>query len=1418
MPRQVGRSPGNISSVQAPQLTDFATGNYQNVIQKTMDNYAQAMSAAASAAKVDQQHASQLKREAIEFERQRLAQHRAAQEKGGGGGGAKILGAIAGLGKVVAQGLQAQQEIKQQEFNNDLALKRENRAQESHELGIEDREYQREIEANKAQLSQLDQMVQAQTQEWELQLQDTIINGSREAGYTAATSYVDEYRNSEYFKALPPEHQFYINNNMNKWLTQQRGESLSEIEAERRALVTSQRDVAVQQAQVRYAPILQEINTGAGVLTPEEINERVGGINEIITDTIESDPALQGILRNKKEYLQYVAETYKPLAQALNNYFETTGERVSETNRTIKAIQGIAQLENLRSTPGVEMTDSEFVANGTIILRELGLPGSIESFPTTQTNIARQRNEDYAQIEQLEETTIRSDNLRRLGEDDPTVEQARNFLVAKKVYNALSDGSADGDIVDLEYAIKQSPHEAQARGWDRVLSYFKEFDADRKQALQLQDELAEREQQYAALKAKISPPTQVEIRIPGDSGLGVDEQGTPLGTTPQSRVDIVDVERRVPQATKEELDALEKKLEVTRSRIGELGRKWEVRGLDIYNPKNKKHLEALGQRSQAALDIVTEEAQVNRVPTNTNSAAPAPAPTSSEDTEAKLKSALSFELDRAGLGTMPEITSQDENTSTQLTILNKSYAEGMVELQNAYSKGENPDIDSIIKGLPGALPGVNAKEYGEHFNTLKINLEKADKLLENKSKWYRTKWGEPTGGIVPTPNFTDGGQRSQPQTVAVPNNRTGQGGTQIDAPTMPLKGNLAGTKYGYAPFKGGNVQFTSNFGMRTHPVTGKQKMHTGIDIVSNDPRVASIQGGEVVFVGPKDQHNGGWGNYVVVKTPNGKYEHFAHLREVSVTKGQKIDPATQIGLMGGGASDPGRGTSTGRHLHYGVGTKFDGANVSGWIDPIEYMKGFTGSVELPRGQGDLGNGTTNNYQTNSGVSNTGVRKISENVYYSNGYVFDRNTGKFREATPNEVAQFPNYTPVSTTNHRSSNIPARELENQDGTTTIEEWEIPAEARNEGTFLFVRPTGRTSTRGGQPVLAVEGYKDGKKLFSVEAVSGATGLNGDRTTSGKNGMLPEGKWSVATNTIPGSGAGVGDLFLPLTSQFGGHNRSAIGIHYDADGDGDTAGCLATLTKADRDKIYNFVRNSGRSLNLYVNTSRVSRVLGRSTVNSSPTGNPSYGTNQTSPNAPAFSGKNNPNANYGYSGLKGQAAASVAKAGDSIGIPAVWIADYLYHESGFNSRIQNSINATGVFQVIPKTLKWLHPGMTMEEYRSKGLHWQLTVSLPKYIKQVEKDAGKKVKSIHDFAAAIWGGGDWLKKSEAERTKENWTDGNIRWNAYKKKWGSRVGRSYTNPQGGADDNIIHSHPRSNCPQCQQMVINGDFSTHKIGL
>lgn len=124
-------------------------------------------------------------------------------------------------------------------------------------------------------------------------------------------------------------------------------------------------------------------------------------------------------------------------------------------------------------------------------------------------------------------------------------------------------------------------------------------------------------------------------------------------------------------------------------------------------------------------------------------------------------------------------------------------------------------------------------------------------------------------------------------------------------------------------------RITSKFGLRTHPITGKQSFHYGMDFgavksgVAGD-NVYSVADGVVI----SSKLYGGWGNYVVVQH-KGFTTLYAHLLKRTVALGQTIKAGMVVGLMGS------TGSSTATHLHFGL---VEGTwSARKWIDPKPYL-------------------------------------------------------------------------------------------------------------------------------------------------------------------------------------------------------------------------------------------------------------------------------------------------------------------------------------------------------------------------------------------------------------------------------------------------------------------------------------------------
>ncbi|WP_188454124.1 murein hydrolase activator EnvC family protein [Virgibacillus oceani] len=131
------------------------------------------------------------------------------------------------------------------------------------------------------------------------------------------------------------------------------------------------------------------------------------------------------------------------------------------------------------------------------------------------------------------------------------------------------------------------------------------------------------------------------------------------------------------------------------------------------------------------------------------------------------------------------------------------------------------------------------------------------------------------------------------------------------------------------------ISVSSNFGWRTHPVTGQRSFHGGVDLVApvGTPIYASASG--VAMTGNLD---GSYGNHVlVVSIIDGvKYTTlYAHMSSFAVGNGQAVQQGDVIGYVGL------TGRTTGAHLHFEL-------HKGGWIgyhppnsnavNPISYIQ------------------------------------------------------------------------------------------------------------------------------------------------------------------------------------------------------------------------------------------------------------------------------------------------------------------------------------------------------------------------------------------------------------------------------------------------------------------------------------------------
>ena len=102
-------------------------------------------------------------------------------------------------------------------------------------------------------------------------------------------------------------------------------------------------------------------------------------------------------------------------------------------------------------------------------------------------------------------------------------------------------------------------------------------------------------------------------------------------------------------------------------------------------------------------------------------------------------------------------------------------------------------------------------------------------------------------------------------------------------------------------------RLTSDFGWRTHPISGHRHHHDGIDIAAETgTRIDAARSGVVQFAGQAR----GYGNLVIIDHGDGLTSRYAHCEELSVVEGEQVRAGQAVATVGS------TGRSTGPHLHF----------------------------------------------------------------------------------------------------------------------------------------------------------------------------------------------------------------------------------------------------------------------------------------------------------------------------------------------------------------------------------------------------------------------------------------------------------------------------------------------------------------------
>ena len=151
------------------------------------------------------------------------------------------------------------------------------------------------------------------------------------------------------------------------------------------------------------------------------------------------------------------------------------------------------------------------------------------------------------------------------------------------------------------------------------------------------------------------------------------------------------------------------------------------------------------------------------------------------------------------------------------------------------------------------------------------------------------------------------------------------------------------------------INITSGIGLRNG------RPHNGVDIgVPSGTEVKSSWSGIINI----RENEKGYGLYTIIDHSNGQnipfddgyyyYTLYAHLKEITINDGEQLKLGQKFGFSGGGKNDPGRGNSSGPHLHYEIRRSLDrlknpkfeffdlkGTNI---LNPINFIKNNNSGV------------------------------------------------------------------------------------------------------------------------------------------------------------------------------------------------------------------------------------------------------------------------------------------------------------------------------------------------------------------------------------------------------------------------------------------------------------------------------------------
>lgn len=173
--------------------------------------------------------------------------------------------------------------------------------------------------------------------------------------------------------------------------------------------------------------------------------------------------------------------------------------------------------------------------------------------------------------------------------------------------------------------------------------------------------------------------------------------------------------------------------------------------------------------------------------------------------------------------------------------------------------------------------------------------------------------------------FEVNGCQENPGVVFVPQLKKPPSSTQTELNALEAISNSSKLS-GYPLPENTTIAFP--FGWQVNPSSGDVFFHSGIDLSAESGTSVQVIGeGVVVFAGEQ----GSYGNLVIVNHSNDLQSRYAHLEDIKVSAGEKVNKGDLVGSVG----NTGEPTLKKPHLHFEIRS----SSSLGWVakDPSEFL-------------------------------------------------------------------------------------------------------------------------------------------------------------------------------------------------------------------------------------------------------------------------------------------------------------------------------------------------------------------------------------------------------------------------------------------------------------------------------------------------